>query len=52
MYKKITILGAGAVGSYLIWGLSNKSDIDLYIVAEGDREGLLIRAIRNGCRRI
>lgn len=38
MYKKIAILGAGAVGSYLIWGLSKKTDIELCIVADGERK--------------
>lgn len=47
-YKKIAILGAGAVGAYMLWGLSNKESIDLCFVAEGDRkkklsnEGLVI----------
>ena len=25
--KSVAVLGAGAVGSYVIWGLSEKSDI-------------------------
>lgn len=47
-YKKIAILGAGAVGAYMIWGLSKKEDIELCVVAEGERkerierEGLII----------
>ncbi len=46
--KRIAIIGAGAVGSYIFWGLSQKEGIDLYIVASGSRkerlesEGLLI----------
>lgn len=36
-YKKIAVLGAGAVGSYVIWGLSGKKDIDLAAVAKGER---------------
>ena len=47
-FKKIAIIGAGAVGSYMLWGLSRKDDIDLSVVASGERkeklerEGLLI----------
>lgn len=35
--KTAAILGAGAVGSYLIWGLSPKLGENLWIVAEGAR---------------
>lgn len=35
--KKIAVLGAGAVGSYIIWGLSQRDDIELCVVAEGER---------------
>lgn len=39
--NKVAIMGAGAVGSYLIWGLSKKTGqsegIDLCVVASGDR---------------
>lgn len=47
-YRKVAILGAGAVGAYVLWGLSQKNDIELCIVADGERrlrlekEGLLI----------
>ena len=34
--KKIAVLGAGAVGSYVIWGLSKRDDISLGVVAEGE----------------
>lgn len=27
--KSVAVLGAGAVGSYIIWGLSNRKDIKL-----------------------
>ena len=37
-FKKIVIIGAGAVGSYMLWGLSNKNDIDLSVVASGERK--------------
>ena len=33
----VAILGAGAVGSYVIWGLSGKQDIQLGVIAEGAR---------------
>ncbi|MDO4490540.1 MAG: 2-dehydropantoate 2-reductase [Lachnospiraceae bacterium] len=36
--KSVAILGAGAVGSYLIWGLSKKEDVELCVVAEGERK--------------
>lgn len=35
--KKVAILGAGAVGSYVIWGLSNNRDIELGVVAKDER---------------
>ena len=35
--KKIAVLGAGAVGSYIIWGLSQRDDIELGVVVEGER---------------
>ena len=33
----VAILGAGAVGSYVIWGLSHRNDIRLGVIAEGTR---------------
>ena len=44
--KSVAVLGAGAVGSYVIWGLSQKSDVRLGIVAEGARAE---RLKRDGC---
>ncbi len=41
--KSVAVLGAGAVGSYVIWGLSQKSDVRLGIVAEGARAERLKR---------
>ena len=44
----VAVLGAGAVGSYVIWGLSEKKDISLSVIAKGERaerlkaEGCLI----------
>ena len=35
--KKVAVLGAGAVGSYVIWGLSARRDIELGVVADGPR---------------
>jgi 2-dehydropantoate 2-reductase len=35
--NSVAVLGAGAVGSYLIWGLSEKGDIRLGVIAEGER---------------
>ena len=43
--KKIAVLGAGAVGSYVIWGLSRRDGIRLGVVAEGERADRL----KNGC---
>lgn len=49
--KSVAIIGAGAVGSYIIWGLAQKQDIDLCVVAEGERkerlekEGLVINDV-------
>ena len=40
-FKSVAILGAGAVGSYMLWGLSNKKDIDLCVVADGERKDRL-----------
>ena len=35
--KSVAVLGAGAVGSYVIWGLSGGKNIELGVVAEGER---------------
>ena len=35
--QKVAVLGAGAVGSYLIWGLTNRPGIELGVIAEGGR---------------
>lgn len=47
--KKVAVLGAGAVGSYVIWGLSQKDNIQLGVIAEGERaerlkEGITINS--------
>ena len=41
MYKKVGILGAGAVGAYIIWGLSKRKDVELYLIADGERKARL-----------
>ena len=38
--KTVAVLGAGAVGSYVIWGLSGRKDIRLGVIAEGERAKL------------
>lgn len=45
--QSVAVLGAGAVGSYVIWGLSHKKDIRLGVIAEGERAG---RLKKGGCR--
>lgn len=46
--NKVALLGAGAVGAYFIWGLSDKMGDDFCVVAKGDRkerlekEGIII----------
>ena len=35
--ESVAVLGAGAVGSYVIWGLSEKAGVRLGVVAEGER---------------
>ena len=46
MLRKVAILGAGAVGSYVIWGLSGKEGIELGIIADGERAA---RLVKKGC---
>lgn len=41
--KKIVIIGAGAVGCYMLWGLSNKADIDISVIASGERKERIVR---------
>lgn len=35
--KSVAVLGAGAVGLYVIWGLFNCDNLSLSVVAEGER---------------
>lgn len=37
-YKSVALLGAGAVGSYVMWGLLSKAELELCIVADGERK--------------
>lgn len=39
----VAILGAGAVGGYFIWGLSEKLGENLWVIAEGERRERLLR---------
>ena len=43
--KKVAVLGAGAVGSYLLWGISRLDDVKLGVVAEGERA----ERLKKGC---
>ena len=43
--KTVAVLGAGAVGSYVIWGLSRRKDIRLGVIAEGERA----ERMKKGC---
>ncbi len=43
--KNVAILGAGAVGSYIIWGLSKRKDIRLGVIAEGERAVRLTKGL-------
>ena len=45
--QSVAVLGAGAVGSYVIWGLSHKKDIRLGVIAEGERAD---RLKKGGCQ--
>lgn len=35
--KKVALIGAGAIGSYLIWGLSRLADLSFTVIADGQR---------------
>ena len=41
----MAVLGAGAVGSYMIWGLSKRDDVRLGVIAEGKRA----ECLKKGC---
>ena len=44
--EKVAVLGAGAVGSYVIWGLSQREDVELGVIATGERAE---RLKKKGC---
>ena len=46
MIHSVAVLGAGAVGSYVIWGISSLDDVELGVIAEGERAE---RLKKNGC---
>ncbi|MCR4960765.1 MAG: ketopantoate reductase family protein [Lachnospiraceae bacterium] len=37
-FHKVAIIGAGAVGCYILWGLSQKENIELSVIASGERK--------------
>ena len=41
--KTVALIGAGAVGSYMLWGLSEKLGENLWVVAEGERRMRLLQ---------
>ncbi len=45
--SKVALIGAGAIGSYLIWGFDGAKGVDFSLVAEGER---LNRLTQNGVR--
>lgn len=44
--RSVAVLGAGAVGSYVIWGLEESQKVKLGVVADGERSR---RLKENGC---
>ena len=41
--NKVALLGAGAVGAYFIWGLSEKMGDNFCVVAKGERKERLLK---------
>ena len=41
--KTVGILGVGAVGCYVLWGLSQKPDVSVCVIADGERKARLQR---------
>ena len=39
------LIGAGAIGSYFVWGLTGKPDIDFMLIAEGGRKERLQKGV-------
>lgn len=50
--RKVTLIGAGAIGAYLIWSFDDTPDVTFTVAAEGarrerlDREGIVINGAR------
>lgn len=47
--KTVAVLGAGAVGSYIIWGLADRKDVTTGVIAEGERAERLKRLHHKSC---
>ena len=43
--RSAALIGAGAIGSYYIWGLTGKPDIDFMLIAEGERKERLQKGV-------
>ena len=41
--RSVAVLGAGAVGAYILYGLSQTKDVDFCVVADGARKERLVR---------
>ncbi|MDY3249038.1 MAG: 2-dehydropantoate 2-reductase [Candidatus Choladocola sp.] len=35
--KRVALIGLGAIGAYFYWGLQSKQDVELIVIADGDR---------------
>lgn len=44
--KRVGIIGAGAVGAYFIWGMTDCEGVELFLLAEGERSVRLKQGIR------
>ena len=38
MKTTVGIIGTGAVGSYILWGLTDKADTEVFVIAQGERK--------------
>ena len=43
MKTKVALIGAGAVGSYLVWGFYEDDKVEFTVIAEGERRERLLR---------
>ena len=41
--RSVAVLGAGAVGAYILYGLSQTKDVDFCVVVDGARKERLVR---------